>query len=177
MRIILIGYRCTGKTSVGERLAEQLGLPFFDTDRMVCLQTGRTIDQIVSDGGWEAFRLEERAAVRKAVGPGDRVIALGGGAVMEDENVRVLVPEGLFVLLTADSQTILERMRNDGAGAGQRPPLAGDDACEEIEEVLRRREVRYRELSRFTVYTTGRTIGEIADLIVGYLKHLEKSKA
>jgi shikimate kinase len=177
MHIVLIGYRCTGKSSVGERLAGQLGLPFYDTDRMVGLQTGRTIDQIVSEGGWEAFRREERAAVRKAVGPGDRIIALGGGAVMEDENLQVLMPGGLFILLTADLQTIRERMKNDGSGTGQRPPLSDDDACGEIEAILRRREGRYRELSRFTVDTTGRMIGEITGLIVDYLKQLEQAKA
>jgi shikimate kinase len=172
MHIILIGYRCTGKSSVGERIAGQLQLPFYDTDRMVCLQTGRTIEQVVSAQGWEAFRREEREAVRKAVGPGDRVIALGGGAVMEDENLQVLMPGGLFILLTADLQTIRERMKNDGSGSGQRPPLTGDDACGEIEAILRQRETRYRELSRFTVDTAGRTIGEIAGLIVDYLNKL-----
>jgi shikimate kinase len=177
MHIVLIGYRCTGKSSVGERLAGQLKLPFYDTDRMVGLQTGMTIDQIVSEGGWEAFRREERAAVRHAVGPGDRVIAVGGGAVMEDENLQVLKSEGLFILLTADLQTIRERMKNDGTGSDQRPPLTGSDACGEIEAIIHQREPRYRELSRFTVDTSGRPIEEIAGLIIDYLRKLGGAKA
>ena len=78
MNIVLIGYRCTGKTSVGRRISERLGIPFYDTDELIKEHTGKTIKEIVDDGGWEAFRAEERAVIRDLPSAEDAVISLGG---------------------------------------------------------------------------------------------------
>ena len=56
MKIVLIGYRCTGKTSVGQRLAERLGIPFYDTDELIQSAAGKTIRELVDQEGWDAFR-------------------------------------------------------------------------------------------------------------------------
>lgn len=89
-KIVLIGYRASGKTSVGADLAEKLGVPFFDTDDLVFKFTGRTIKQMVEESGWEAFREAECRVIRKLADPGSFVIALGGGAVMDEKNVEIL---------------------------------------------------------------------------------------
>ena len=64
MNIILIGYRCSGKTSVGKRLAQKLGWLFVDTDDRLVEKDGRSIKEIVEDDGWEGFRRLEKEVVQ-----------------------------------------------------------------------------------------------------------------
>ena len=106
MNFILIGYRASGKTSVGRRLADLLQRPFFDTDALIRQQTGMTVKEIVLAGGWPAFRDAEKTAVAGLAGQEAAVIALGGGAVLDPANVEVLKPRGLFIWLKAATYSI-----------------------------------------------------------------------
>ncbi|HEN20760.1 MAG TPA: hypothetical protein ENN86_01985, partial [Desulfobacteraceae bacterium] len=63
--IVLIGYRCTGKSSAGNILATRLRRPFWDTDGMIIEQSQMSIDEIVSRYGWDSFRMREKEIVRK----------------------------------------------------------------------------------------------------------------
>jgi shikimate kinase len=169
MNFILIGYRASGKTSVGQRLAGLLQRPFYDTDTLIQQQTGKTVKGIVLEGGWPAFRKAEKAVISGLVNQEGAVIALGGGAVLDSANVEVLKPRGLFIWLQARKETIQERLRGDAVSAEQRPPFHpagnGDDG-----EVLNRRIPVYRALAGLTVDTTGRSIEAVADEIVAALK-------
>ena len=170
MNIILIGYRCTGKTSVGRRITERFQLPFYDTDELITSRTGRAIGEIVGERGWGFFREEEKAVIRGLAGAADTVIAVGGGAVMEAENREVLKRSGLFIWLTADMRTIVQRMKSDKAGAEQRPPLFGGSSAREASETLKERMPIYRELADLTVDTSGKgieaVVEEVCDLLV-----------
>jgi shikimate kinase len=126
MKIILIGYRCTGKTAVGKEIAERLEIPFYDTDELVQRHTNKTIREIVDEGGWDAFRTEERAIIKKLSSLTDGVIAAGGGAVMDAENRNALKHNGLCIWLTADVKTIVERMMNDRTSTAQRSSRPGN---------------------------------------------------
>ena len=86
--IILIGYRCTGKTTVGKKLSERLGLPFIDTDGLVMLDTGMSVDEIVREGGWPLFRRKEREVIEGLLSAEGTIIAPGGGALEEHRNRR-----------------------------------------------------------------------------------------
>ncbi|OPX37226.1 MAG: hypothetical protein B1H13_13145, partial [Desulfobacteraceae bacterium 4484_190.3] len=108
--IVLIGYRCTGKTSAGKKLSERLGLPFFDTDDLIVERAGMPINKIVEKGGWDLFRKKEREVIRKLSAMNKNIIATGGGAFENQENREALKKNGLFVWLTADVETIMERM-------------------------------------------------------------------
>jgi len=163
MNIILIGYRCTGKTSVGRGISERLGIPFYDTDELIKEHTGKTIKEIVDEGGWQAFRTEEKAVIRGLPSSEDAVISVGGGAVMDTENREALKRGGLFLWLTADVGAIVERMRDDRRGDEQRPPLSSDGLEREISETLKQRTPIYRQLADFTIDTAGRKIDAIAD--------------
>ncbi len=164
--IILIGYRSTGKTSVGRRLSERLNLPFYDTDEMVSRRTGKSVKDIVAEKGWEAFRREERIAVKSLSFLSGCVIALGGGAVMDPANVELLKKKGVFVRLNADAAAIVNRMAADPSTGDQRPPLSGGDALTETALHLKEREPIYRLIADFNVDTSGRTINETADEVV-----------
>jgi shikimate kinase len=169
MNIVLIGYRCTGKTSVGRRISERLGIPFYDTDERIKELTGKTIKEIVDHGGWEAFRTEEKAVIIGLPSSEDAVISVGGGAVMDAENREALKRSGLFLWLTADVGTILERMENDRTGDEQRPPLSSSGLEREISEILNQRTPIYRQLADFTIDTAGKEIEAIADEVFDLL--------
>jgi shikimate kinase len=169
MNIILIGYRCTGKTSVGRKISERFQIPFYDTDELVKKHIGRTIREIVEEEGWESFRKEEKAIIRWLSSLTDAVISAGGGAVMDPENREALKGNGLFLWLTADVRTIVERMRNDTAGGEQRPPLSSEGMERETSEILQKRTPIYRQLAHFIIDTSGKQIDAIADEVYSLL--------
>jgi shikimate kinase len=162
MNIILIGYRGSGKTSVGRELAKLLERPFFDSDRMVFAKTGRTVGEIVEAGGWPAFREAEKAVIAELSALDQAVISLGGGAVMDPDNVAALEERGKFVWLKADARTLARRMQGEKNGSGQRPSLTGAGTLEEVERVLAERLPVYRALADLAVDTTGKYPAGIA---------------
>ncbi len=124
--IFLYGPPGTGKSTIGRKLADSLDLPFVDLDRVIETKAGMSISQIMEQGGESAFRDMETAALREAGHVSDvtpQVIALGGGALLRDENRTLAEDNGDVVLLMAELRTLLERMQND---SGARPLLAGD---------------------------------------------------
>jgi shikimate kinase len=162
LNVVLIGYRAVGKTSVGRDLARRLCVPFHDTDEAVMQRTGKSVRELVDEGGWKLFRDEEKAAI-SCLSETDRcVIALGGGAVLDQENVRRLSLKGLFIWLRADAGTIVRRLSRDGRSGEQRPSLSGTDTKEEIPAILRAREEVYRQTAAFAVDTEERSIEEVS---------------
>lgn len=154
MNVVLMGYRCSGKTSSGRGLAERLGFSFYDTDAMVERQSGLSIPRIVAEQGWDAFRQAERAVIRELSGTDCGIIALGGGAILDSRNVESLKGNGFFVWLIASAETIAARMVKDEASGNDRPSLTGASSITEIEEVLAEREPLYRSLADLVVDTT-----------------------
>jgi len=169
-KIILIGYRCTGKTTVGTRLAERLILPFIDTDELVEKAAGKTIREMIEERGWEFFRQQERAAIRNLTARGKSVIATGGGAVMDKGNAAVLKKEGILVWLVADEKTIEDRMLADPATAGQRPRFSPVDLAVEIRNTLAVRAPVYRRLANLAIDTTALDAEACVDRIVAFLQ-------
>ena len=169
MKIVLIGYRCTGKTSVGKRLAQRLGIPFFDTDELIQSEAGKTIRELVEEEGWDAFRQRERAIITQLPLSADAVIAAGGGAIMDATNRKALKEKGLCVWLMADVGTIVERMRDDRASNAQRPPLTSNGLEQETAKILESRGPIYQEMADCTIDTSGKNIEAIADEILGAL--------
>jgi shikimate kinase len=165
MNIILMGYRCTGKTSAGRSLAGLLDVPFFDTDKMVERQTGRTIPRIVAEEGWSAFREAETAVIRELAGIDRTVIALGGGVVCDADNVEVLKAKGVFVWLSARPEEIASRMGKDAADGAERPSLTGAPSVDEIRAVMAEREPLYRRIADLVVDTTGIEAAGVAEVI------------
>jgi shikimate kinase len=170
MNIILIGYRASGKTTVGRELARRLGRSFFDTDRMIFAKTGRTIPEIVETSGWQAFRDVEKTVIAELSGLDEVVIAVGGGAVMDPDNVAMLWERGLFVWLRADARVLALRMGKEKNGTVQRPSLTGAGTLAEIEEVLAKRLPVYGSVADVIVDTAGKDLAWIAAEIAGRLE-------
>jgi shikimate kinase len=178
MNIILIGYRASGKTSAGRELARLLGRPFFDTDRMIFAKTGRTVREIVEASGWQAFREVEKTVIWELSGLDEAVIAAGGGAVMDPDNVSMLRAGGRFVWLQADARILALRMSRDRNGALQRPSLTGAGTLMEVEEVLAKRLPVYGAVADVVVDTAGKDPAGIAEEIAHRLDDalLDKKK-
>ena len=88
MNIVLIGYRCSGKTTVGKALASMLNMQFIDTDQAVEKSSGRSIDQIVMRSGWAQFRALEKEIISRAAAKDKLVIATGGGVVLQPLKIK-----------------------------------------------------------------------------------------
>lgn len=165
-KIFLIGYRATGKTTVGRLVAEQLCLPFMDMDKVIEQQSGRTISAMVAGEGWEAFRARERVLLAATIAGDPAVVATGGGAVLHQELWPRIKQENLVVWLTADAAAIGERLTMDGNTASQRPSLTGQDVQAEITAVLREREPLYRASANLTIDTTATPLRTVVEQII-----------
>ncbi len=164
-RIILTGFRATGKSAVGSKLAERLGLDFIDTDTRLCVGLECSVAEYVDREGWAAFRQREQELLAKLAGVTHAVISTGGGAVLHPDEWNRLRRNSLVVWLQADIATIRYRMKQDEANAAQRPPLTGDGNKNEVEEILASRSPLYLEGSDMSLDTTALTPEEIVTMI------------
>ena len=164
MRVVLTGFRGTGKTTVGAILAERLGLPFIDTDRVIEERAGRKIPEIFRGRGEAAFRDLERQAIASLPGEGS-VVSAGGGAVLDPGNVACLRRGSLVFLLQADEGVISRRI-----GGSDRPSLSGRPPAEEVGEILRARGPAYLRAADFCVGTGERSPAEVAGEILRILR-------
>ena len=168
--LFLIGYRCTGKSSVGRSLAATLGRSFIDTDSLVVSENGMRIREIVDSRGWEVFRRLEHTALQQVCTKDRRVVATGGGIVLATDNVELMKKSGRIIWLRASPKTIRVRMVQDQASVDLRPALTSTDSISEIEETLAQRAPLYQDAMDFSVDTDHREVDEIRDFIIGYLK-------
>jgi len=163
--VVLIGFMGAGKTSTGRRLAEILGMEFIDTDKEIEKLTGMTISQIFAKYGEVRFRSEEHLIVTKVANRTNCVISTGGGAVLNEENVRALRKNGILICLTARPEVIQARVSKRGG----RPLLQKDKSIEKISRMLEERKPFYAQAD-FIVDTSDITQGETVELILAYLE-------
>jgi len=168
-KIILVGFRATGKSSVGRLLADRLGVGFIDTDAVLTARHGAISEQVASHG-WEYFRAREKELLIELVRLEEGVIATGGGAVLHREIWPELKKTGRVVWLTSTLELICQRLGADPASAGQRPSLTGGDIRQETAKVLAEREPLYREVADLTV-DSNRPVPEVVGEIEAILAH------
>ena len=167
MNIVLIGYRGTGKTSVGRLLAERLKRRLVSTDAEVIKRASLHIPEIVKQFGWDRFRDLESEVCLELGGKDRLIIDTGGGAILRPQNVESLKANGVLVWLTATVRTITDRIGGDT----QRPSLTGAKSfTDEVEEVLREREPRYKAAADHIIQTDGRSLTQVADAILAHVE-------
>lgn len=165
MNIVLLGYRGTGKSVVSKILSHKLKRQLFSIDNLIALKAGKTIPEIVEQLGWPRFReLESQIAEQLAADARDAIIDCGGGVVLNDRNIELLRRHGKVVLLTADMDTLLQRLSRNV----NRPPLKeGLSFEEEHKKVLAEREARYQAAADMICDTSHNrpidTVQEIVD--------------
>jgi shikimate kinase len=168
--IVLVGMMATGKTSVGERVADALGARFLDSDTYVESRTGRTVRELFESEGEAAFRVEEAAALAAALAePGRVVIAAAGGIVLDPVNRERLgqVREGggHVVWLTAPTDVLAGRVSPD-----DHRPLLEDDAAATLARLSDEREPLYRDLADIVVDASApldEVVATVLDAVAG----------
>jgi shikimate kinase len=175
--IALVGYRATGKSTVGRILADRLGRPFADADREVEALAGRPIRSIFVEDGEPAFRdWEARVLADLADRVAGGVLATGGGAILLEGNRKLLRDFGFVAWLTADADTLARRLRSSRRGVDDRPSLTAAGTLAEIAGVLEARTPLYRGAAHASVETAGRTAEEVADAVLeAWSRHLDSA--
>ncbi|MET9469642.1 shikimate kinase [Streptomyces sp. NPDC006544] len=154
----------SGKSTVGELIAQRLGVSYRDTDADIVAAQGRAISDIFVDDGEPYFRALEREAVAAAVAGHDGVLALGGGAVL-DEGTRELLAGLPVAYLSMDVE---EAVRRVGLGAAR--PLLAVNPRRQWRELMDARRPLYTEVARVVVATDDRTPEEVAQAVLDALE-------
>jgi shikimate kinase len=163
MNIVLIGYRGTGKSTVGRLLAARWGREFVSTDTEIVKRAHRTIPEIVAQEGWEYFRDLESDICKELAVRDQLVIDTGGGAILRAQNVEALKKTGTVFWLTASVETIAKRIGGDN----QRPSLTGTKSfVDEIQDVLRERTPKYQAVADHVIATDDRSINQLVETLL-----------
>ena len=163
MNLVLIGYRGTGKSTVGKILAERLGREWVSTDAEIIRRVRLSVPDIVQRFGLDHFRDLESEVCRELAGKDELIIDSGGGAILRQQNVDCLKKNGVLIWLTATVRTIADRIGGDT----QRPSLTGTKSfTDEVEEVLRERQPKYKAAANHMIETDGRSVTEVAEAIL-----------
>lgn len=162
--VVLVGPMGSGKSTVGALLADRLGVAYRDTDADIVAAQGREISDLFIDEGEPYFRELERQAVAAAVAEHTGVLALGGGAVL-DEGTRTLLTGLPVVYLSMDVE---EAVRRVGLGAAR--PLLAVNPRRQWRELMEARRPLYTEVARVVVATDDRTPEEVAQAVLDALE-------
>jgi len=169
--ITLTGFMFSGKSCVGRRLADRLGLGFIDLDSEIVRAAGITVEEIFAGYGESEFRRLEREAVRRVLPRPGQVVAAGGGAVIDAENRRIMTRHSCVIWLKVTVPTVLQRWK-DSRGS-LRPLLRVEDPEQEIVRLLDERREFYSRCD-FFVEADGLSVDEVADRIIRRLGAAEE---
>jgi shikimate kinase len=163
--IALTGFMAVGKSAVGRNLARKLRRRFVDLDRIIEKSEGMKIKDIFGRKGESYFRRAEKRALVKVLFQSEQVIATGGGAVMDEENLLLLREKSFLVCLTANPEMLLLRAGDNR----QRPLLEDGDRVQRIRELLALRE-RYYAQAHVSIDTSDLTVNQVTGKIMEALK-------
>lgn len=147
--IYLVGLMGAGKTTIGRQLARTLKMPFYDSDKAIEERTGVDIPTIFEFEGEEGFRNREQKMLQQLTEIKGIVMATGGGAVLREENRKLLSENGFVIYLHCDVDKLLERTRRDS----QRPLLNTQAPKERLEMLFEQRKPLYTAIADFTIDT------------------------
>lgn len=147
MNIFLIGPMASGKTCVGQALAEQLQYQFRDSDAIICSKAGVDIATIFQNEGEAGFRTRETEALRELVQSRNIVLATGGGVVLDNENCQLLKDNGVVIYLSAPLDQRYARLDL----SAPRPLLMQGDAYQTMQTLDRQRTPLYEETADYIV--------------------------
>src|SRR6476659_6532063 len=167
--LVLVGMMGAGKSSIGRKLAQRLGLPFVDADSEIERAAGMSISDIFTEHGEPYFRAGEARVIARLLDAGPQVLATGGGAFMHPQSRDAIRAKGISVWLKADHDVLMKRIkrRND------RPLLKTDDPGETLRRLMAERDPVYAEadvtvLSRDVPHEI--IIGEIVSAVTSQLQ-------
>lgn len=140
--LILVGFSCSGKTTLGRNVARRLRLSFVDTDRYIEQMTGRMIPEIFREDGEARFRALERQAIDEIMALRNQVVSTGGGAFVDPDNRHRLREGNLVIHLQVRPETVVDRLRNSRSGR-PRPLLDSPDPLNQVVQLMADRKEAY----------------------------------
>lgn len=165
-RVVLIGFRGVGKSTLAKTLAAQLNVPLLSTDAQIEAVTGMPISQFVAANGWPKFREIEQSVIAGLPENESAVIDCGGGVIEHPENMRHLASHSLIVWVDCELSLIYQRL----SVSGDRPLLNDTDLQKDIEFNYNRRLPLYRQYAQLKVDTTETAPERLAETIIRQLK-------
>jgi shikimate kinase len=164
--IILIGLPGSGKSTVGRQLARKLSASFMDSDHLIEQRLGCSIREYFEREGEVAFRDVEEAVLADTVAAhaeqvGNAVLATGGGAVLRENNRKLLHGAGRVVYLRSSPEDLYKRLRHDR----NRPLLQVGDPMQRLRELYAVRDPLYRETAHFQVETGRPSVATLVNMI------------
>ena len=162
--VVLVGPMGVGKSTVGQLLAERLGVGYRDTDDDIVAEQGRAIAEIFVDEGEAAFRAIEKAAVRRALAGHDGVLALGGGSILDEDTRSLLAGQRVLYL----SMDVEEAVKRTGLNAAR--PLLAVNPRKQWRELMEARRHLYESIATAVVATDGRTPEEVTQIALDALE-------
>ncbi len=161
VNLYLVGFMGTGKTTIGQAVAQRVGFALIDSDHEIERQQGRPVTQIFAEQGEPAFRALEREFIKRGHPATRHVIACGGGLVVQPGMLDLLKSKGVVVCLHASIATILERTR----GHGHRPLLNVENPEERIRALYAQREPIYKHAGT-VILTDARPMGDVINHVL-----------
>ena len=159
--IVLFGFMGTGKTAIARLLGERLDRPVVEMDDLIEEREGTTISRIFAEKGEAYFRQQERELVMNLSREGGKIIATGGGVVLNPVNIRDFEKTGIAVCLTARPEVILKRVENET----YRPLLEVENRLKKIEKLLASRRPFYDRVEH-QISTSDLRVEEVVDRIL-----------
>jgi shikimate kinase len=159
--IFFVGLMGAGKTTIGKLLAKQLGKVFYDTDQEIEKRTGVKVAVIFELEGEAGFRKRETAIIQELSGLSNIIMATGGGAILAEENRKMLKANGTVIYLRANVNELWHRMRNDK----HRPLLQNVDIRAKLEQLYTERNPLYTETATFIFDTGNQPVASIINQI------------
>lgn len=161
MKVVLIGFACGGKTTVGKLVAARLGLPFVDTDELVCNMRSASVSEIFAKQGQEAFRKTESQVLRLI--PQNAVVSCGGGTVLADGFAEFVQQNSTVIWLKVLPCKILQRL-------GDKPrPLFDGLSKDQLQCFVEDRNKEYCKYATIAINTDDISAQEVADKVVEYI--------
>ena len=166
--LYLIGFMGVGKSTVGKRVARNLGTWLMEMDETIEKEQGRTIKDIFAAEGEEYFRDLETDLVRRISQMEGKIVSCGGGAVLREENVKMMKESGHILFLTATPESVYQRVRH----STKRPLLNGNMNVEYIAGLMEKRRTIYEAAADYCIHTDGKTLEMVAKEVKDLLQSL-----
>jgi len=163
--IIFVGLMGSGKTTIGKQVSKALDMEFFDTDHAVEVKTGVNIATIFELEGEEGFRLREHSLLVDLMDNQKKVIATGGGIVLNGENRKLLRQLGTVVYLRSNIKDLILRLKNDKT----RPLIQNVNLDEKFNELYKERDPLYIEVADYIINTKNKKVSDIKNEVLELL--------
>ncbi len=173
--IVLVGIMGVGKSTIGKKLAQYLDIPFVDADKEIEKAAGMAIEDIFEQFGEEAFRSGEKKVIKRLMSEGQKILATGGGAFMNEDIRNDIAEGGVSVWLNADLEILMKRVQR----RSDRPLLKTEDPEETMKALLAERNPVY---ALADVHIESRTVsrdviaGEVVDLLADQLPAIAEAR-